>query len=57
MVQKLDGNEMHLITASNGTFSLALSNDSFENMADDASCCRCTCILVVIFNETKEKNK
>ena len=54
MIQKLDGNEMHIVTASIGTFSLPLSN-CFENVADDASYYTCTRILVVILNETKEK--
>ena len=40
-----------LFTASIGTFSLSLYNYCFENVFDDASCCRCTHIL----NETKEK--
>ena len=46
---------MHVVTVSIGTFSLPLSNNCFENVADDESCCRCTRILVVILNETKEK--
>ena len=56
MVQKLDGNEMYFVTASIGTFSLKLSNNCFENVADDAPCYRSTRILVVILKETKEKN-
>ena len=46
---------MHFVTALIGTFSLPLSNNCFEYVADDASCCRCTRILVVISNKTKEK--
>ena len=46
---------MHIVTASIGTFSLPVSNNCFETVADNASCCRCTSILVGILNETKEK--
>ena len=45
MVEKFYGNEMHFVTASIGTFSLPLSNNCFENVADDASCCRCTIVF------------
>ena len=36
MVQKLNGNEMHFVAASIGTFPLPRSNNCFENMTDDA---------------------
>ena len=53
--KKLDGNERTLLLHQLELFSLPLSNNCFANVADDASCCRCTRILVVILNETKEK--
>ena len=52
---KSDWKRNALCYLSIGTISLPFSNNCFENVADDASYCRCTSIVVFILNETKQK--